>query len=148
MARLTAARCNGIKDGYWSPSKKEELVQRLALYENIDPDPDQLRIRLEIREGRRIPQRVPDVNAGYKIIASEVYNEDGPDINGWREAHIYAVVLGAKLMDSGAIEYVTWECFDDDCQLGHYFEDRVMAVTDYHQRLINKYHYLYGVGKE
>ncbi len=35
MDRLTCKRCNGIKDGYWSPAKKEELVQRLAEYENL-----------------------------------------------------------------------------------------------------------------
>lgn len=30
MNRLTNPRCSGIKEGYWSPAKKEELVQRLA----------------------------------------------------------------------------------------------------------------------
>lgn len=30
MARLTHERVNGIKDGYWSPAKKDELVQRLG----------------------------------------------------------------------------------------------------------------------
>lgn len=34
MERLTHKRVNGIKTGYWSAAKKEELVQRLALYEN------------------------------------------------------------------------------------------------------------------
>ena len=34
MNRLTHERSNGIKTGYWSPSKKEELVQRLAAYED------------------------------------------------------------------------------------------------------------------
>ena len=32
--RLTKVRLNGIKSGYWSPSTKEELVARLAEYEN------------------------------------------------------------------------------------------------------------------
>ena len=32
---MTNERVNGIKSGYWSPSRKEELVQRLAEYENI-----------------------------------------------------------------------------------------------------------------
>lgn len=31
--RLTHKRNNGIKDGYWSPNKIEELVARLAQYE-------------------------------------------------------------------------------------------------------------------
>ncbi len=34
--RLTHERCNGIKPGYWSPAKKEELIDRLAEYENAE----------------------------------------------------------------------------------------------------------------
>lgn len=33
--RMTSERVNGIKSGYWSTARKEELVQRLAEYENI-----------------------------------------------------------------------------------------------------------------
>lgn len=44
MERLTHERNNGIKLGYWSPSKKEELVQRLAAYENTGITPDQLQV--------------------------------------------------------------------------------------------------------
>lgn len=35
--RMTFKRCNGIKEGYWSPNTKEELVQRLAEYEDLFP---------------------------------------------------------------------------------------------------------------
>lgn len=34
MDRLTHERSNGIKTGYWSPEKKEKLIERLAEYEN------------------------------------------------------------------------------------------------------------------
>lgn len=34
MNRLTHERKNGIKQGYWSPNNKQELVYRLALYED------------------------------------------------------------------------------------------------------------------
>ena len=34
MERLTRKRVNGISTGYWSPAKKQELVDRLAPYEN------------------------------------------------------------------------------------------------------------------
>lgn len=34
MNRLTHKRENGIKHGCWSPNKKQELVDRLAMYEN------------------------------------------------------------------------------------------------------------------
>lgn len=35
-ARLTSERCSGIKSGYWSPAKKEELIQRLGEYEDAE----------------------------------------------------------------------------------------------------------------
>lgn len=47
MNRLTSQRCNGIKTGYWSPAKKEELVQRLGLYEDIGLEPYEIRAALE-----------------------------------------------------------------------------------------------------
>ena len=34
MESLTSQRCNGIKTGYWSLAKKEDLVQRLGAYED------------------------------------------------------------------------------------------------------------------
>ena len=36
MERLTAQRCSGIKSGYWSTAKKDELVQRLGQYEEYE----------------------------------------------------------------------------------------------------------------
>ena len=33
--RLTSVRVSGIKTGYWSAHKKEELVQRLGEYEDL-----------------------------------------------------------------------------------------------------------------
>lgn len=36
MERLTALRCSGIKSGYWSTAKKDELVQRLGQYEECE----------------------------------------------------------------------------------------------------------------
>lgn len=38
--RLTHERCNGIKSGYWSPAKKDDLVDRLAEYENAEDSRD------------------------------------------------------------------------------------------------------------
>ena len=34
MERLTHERKSGMKTGYWSSNKKQELVDRLAMYEN------------------------------------------------------------------------------------------------------------------
>ncbi|MFR2773231.1 MAG: hypothetical protein ACLTF1_10025 [Clostridium sp.] len=42
MERLTHKRSNGIKEGYWSPNKKEELVKRLAAYENTGLTPEKI----------------------------------------------------------------------------------------------------------
>lgn len=42
MKRLTHQRVNGIKTGYWSPAKKEELVQRLAAYEDTGLEPEEI----------------------------------------------------------------------------------------------------------
>ena len=44
MDRLTHERCNGIKTGYWSAAKKEELIQRLAAYENTGLEPEQIEV--------------------------------------------------------------------------------------------------------
>ena len=43
MKRLTHERCNGIKTGYWSPEKKDELVNALAAYENTELTPEEVK---------------------------------------------------------------------------------------------------------
>lgn len=42
MKRMTLQRCSGIKTGYWSATKKEDLVQRLAAYENTGLEPEEI----------------------------------------------------------------------------------------------------------
>lgn len=42
MNRLTHERSNGIKTGYWSPARKDELVERLAEYENTGLTPEEI----------------------------------------------------------------------------------------------------------
>lgn len=42
MNRLTHERVNGIKTGYWSQAKKEELIQRLVAYENTGLEPEEI----------------------------------------------------------------------------------------------------------
>lgn len=56
MERLTAPRCSGIKSGYWSTAKKDELVQRLGQYEDTSLTPE------EIRELRRKDSRFQTFN--------------------------------------------------------------------------------------
>lgn len=43
MQRLTSKRVNGIKSGYWSPAKKDELVQRLGEYEDTELEPREIK---------------------------------------------------------------------------------------------------------
>lgn len=43
IERLTHKRVNGIREGYWSPNKKQDLIDRLAAYENTGVDPEQIR---------------------------------------------------------------------------------------------------------
>lgn len=40
--RLTKRRVSGMKSGYWTPHKKEELVDRLAAYEDTGLSPEEL----------------------------------------------------------------------------------------------------------
>lgn len=42
MERLTEKRVNGIKSGYWSMVKKEDLVQRLGKYEDTGLEPEEI----------------------------------------------------------------------------------------------------------
>lgn len=42
MERMTHERVNGIKSGYWSPNKKEELIERLAEYEDTGLTPAEI----------------------------------------------------------------------------------------------------------
>lgn len=48
MRRLTFKRVNGIKTGYWSPAKKDELITRLAQYEELGFSPEDLKMILDM----------------------------------------------------------------------------------------------------
>lgn len=47
MNRLTHERCSGIKTGYWSAARKDELIDRLAAYENTGLEPEEIKTRLD-----------------------------------------------------------------------------------------------------
>ena len=77
MERLTHERCNGIKTGYWSPEKKEALVNALAEYENTGLTPDQI-MELKERDTAKAPTEVDEYfgyfecpNCGMAIYASD-----------------------------------------------------------------------------
>ena len=52
MERLTAPRCSGIKSGYWSTAKKEELVQRLVQYEDTGLTPEEIKALQDFKNGK------------------------------------------------------------------------------------------------
>ena len=92
MERLTHERCNGIKTGYWSPEKKDELVKALAAYKNTGLTPDQI-MELKERDTAKAPTEVDEYfgyfecpNCGMAIYASDRL-----------ESHKYCLNCGQKL---------------------------------------------------
>ena len=66
MERLTAPRCSGIKSGYWSTAKKDELIQRLGQYEDTGLTPEEITARLSAQETMvTVPVIEPDKLAAY-----------------------------------------------------------------------------------
>ena len=82
MNRLTQKRVNGIKTGYWSASKKDELVARLAEYEDTGLEPREV-LQLKKNAVRWIPvtERLPDPES-YILVSFE--NFSLPDIATYR----------------------------------------------------------------
>lgn len=52
MERLTAQRCSGIKSGYWSTAKKDDLVQRLGQYEDTGLTPEEIKALEYFKNGK------------------------------------------------------------------------------------------------
>lgn len=103
MERLTHERVNGIKTGYWSPEKKETLVNALAEYENTGLTPEEIKMLNGkgadapandgwIPVGERLPE---EKRANYEVTFT---NECGYEEHGFArwydgEFHIPAVVI-------------------------------------------------------
>lgn len=92
MNRLTHERCNGIKTGYWSPEKKEELVKALAAYENTGLTPDQIQ-ELKERDTAKTPTEVDEYFGYFECpnCGMAIYASDRP------ESHKYCLNCGQKL---------------------------------------------------
>ena len=65
MERLTHKRENGIKRGYWSPNKKQELVDRLAMYEDREDAKDTNVLGKWIPCSERLPENAMNVIAQF-----------------------------------------------------------------------------------
>ena len=59
MERLTHYRMNGIKEGHWSPNKKQELVERLGQYEDTGLTPGEI-VKLKERDTVKAPERAEE----------------------------------------------------------------------------------------
>ncbi len=80
MKRLTHERSNGIKSGYWSTAKRDDLVQVLAAYENTGLTPDQIKEMDELyhekcREVAKLTTEVQHAVDQWNIW-SEAYQKD------------------------------------------------------------------------
>ena len=65
MERLTHKRENGIKRGYWSPNKKQELVDRLAMYQDREDAKDTNVLGKWIPCSERLPENAMNVIAQF-----------------------------------------------------------------------------------
>lgn len=95
MERLTHERLNGIRDGYWSPNKKQELVDRLAAYENTDLDPEQVKHVKETAKKYLLEKAQGKV--GGWIPVEERLPEDGKTVLCTDGEYIYLVEYDADL---------------------------------------------------
>lgn len=76
MERLTSVRVNGIKSGYWSTAKKDELIQRLGAYEDTGLEPEEVR---ELARASKFP-----VMPGRVVwFLCEDFPRFFPETNGW-----------------------------------------------------------------
>lgn len=127
MQRLTHRRNNGIKTGYWSPNKKEELVARLAQYEDTGLDPE------EIIQNRVAPKNIPDLltigdwticdcHHQIRYLIRDLEEELDPEYPGYQKIYsdlqdIY--LIAGKALDKGQdMEDRLNEYYEGICSLG------------------------------
>lgn len=72
MERLTHKRANGIKEGYWSPNKKQELVDALAAYEDTGLTAEQIRVLKERDTAKRCRQSIFDHDSIKCVCGSDI----------------------------------------------------------------------------
>ena len=75
MERLTHKRVSGIRAGYWSPNKKQELVDRLAGYEDTELTPEQIRELKERDTAKMCKQSIFDHDSITCVCGSDMDKE-------------------------------------------------------------------------
>lgn len=79
MKRLTSKRVNGIKTGYWSASKKDELVTRLAEYEDTGLNPEEvLRLKKNAVQWIPVTERLPEDGYYLATLDGELVGQEEP----------------------------------------------------------------------
>lgn len=146
MERLTHPRSNGIKTGHWSPSRKDELIERLAAYENTDLTPqDVISLKagtiLQILKGQEwipVEERLPEARvyvlatvkrhhwiADYSEPVPESEKTDHPEAVYVTLAR-YEKTAGWQFLDLESEEDVPFECYADKCDV----EDLSYPLTE------------------
>lgn len=74
MERLTHPRSSRIKTGYWSPNKKDELVERLAAYEDTGLTPEEIERLKEQHRWIPVKERLPEKDDFVLVTVSGTYN--------------------------------------------------------------------------
>ena len=72
VERLKHKRANGIKEGHWSPNKKQELVDALAAYEDTGLTPEQIRVLKERDMAKRCRQSIFDYDSITCVCGSDI----------------------------------------------------------------------------
>lgn len=85
--RLTHVRASGMKGGYWTPHKKEELVERLGKYEDTG----------------LLPEEIKAMESGPKLIPEEEFKEYLADLKEmivtWRKEGLSYLSHRLQLVD-------------------------------------------------
>lgn len=112
MERLTHERLNGIRDGYWSPNKKQELVDRLAAYENTDLDPEQVEHVKETAK-KYLLEKAQGKVSGWIPVDERLPEESLNSVIGWdeyRERCCFVQYYGGKwiLGNREPVNIIAW----------------------------------------
>ena len=104
MKRLTGQRVNGIKSGYWSPAKKDELVQRLGKYEDTGMEPEELQ---KTKEWIPVEEQLPEV--GEHVLVSFISDGLLPAVAIISENGRWLMLQGAKGFNDVTEYVIAWQ---------------------------------------
>ncbi len=103
MERLTHPRNSGIKTGYWSPNKKDELVERLAAYEDTGLTPEEIERLKEQHRWIPVEERLPEEDDRVILCTIHGIVKEGT----YTERYGYAMRKG----------FFTETCFEELCDV-------------------------------